>query len=70
MKTGGDPRYHHRQPAMTKDAVRIGTKLIQKAHPEYGTWTVVDIDSEWAEVKNRAGSVLLFFGELHFWQPA
>ena len=55
---------------MTKDAVRIGTKLIQKAHPEYGTWTVVDIDSEWAEVKNRAGSMLLFFGELHFWQLA
>lgn len=57
-------------PAMTKDAIGIGTTLIQKAHPEYGAWVVVAVDSEWAEVRGRRGDKVLFFGELHLWQPA
>jgi hypothetical protein len=55
---------------MTSATISIGTKLIQKAHPEYGTWTVVAVDSEWAEVRGRSGNMVLFFGELHLWQPA
>ena len=55
---------------MTKAALSVGAKLIQKAHPEYGAWTVVAVDSEWAEVKGRSGVRVMFFGELHLWQPA
>jgi len=55
---------------MAKTEISIGTKIIQQAHPEYGTWTVVTVDSEWAEVRNRSGCKVLFFGELQHWQPA
>jgi hypothetical protein len=55
---------------MTPSAISIGTKLIQKAHPEYGTWTVTAIDSEWFEVRGRSGVTVLFFGNLRFWQHA
>jgi hypothetical protein len=55
---------------MATAAISIGTKLIQKAHPEHGTWIVVAVDSEWAEVKGRSGVTVLFFGDLHLWQHA
>jgi len=55
---------------MNKTGISIGTKLIQTAHPEYGAWTVVAVDSEWAEIKSRSGCKVLFFGELHLWQLA
>jgi hypothetical protein len=55
---------------LTAADLSIGTELTQKAHPEYGTWTVTAVDSEWAEVRGRAGGIVLFFGELHFWQYA
>jgi hypothetical protein len=55
---------------MTAATITIGTKLTQKAHPEYGIWTVVAIDSEWFEIKGRPGVMVLFFGELRLWQHA
>jgi hypothetical protein len=51
-------------------AISIGTKLLQKAHPEYGVWTVVAVDSEWLEIRGRSGTMVLFFGELRLWQSA
>jgi hypothetical protein len=55
---------------MTTADISIGTKLIKKAHPEYGTWTVTAIDSEWFEIRGRSGTTVLFFGDLRFWQFA
>ena len=55
---------------MTRADISIGTTLIQKAHPEYGIFTVVEIDSEWFEIRGRRGVRVLFPGELHLWQAA
>jgi hypothetical protein len=50
--------------------ISIGTKLIQKAHPEYGTWTVIAVYPEWLEIRGSSGVRVLFLEELKLWQFA
>ena len=45
------------------------TTIINKSHPEWGKFGIMEDTGEWLVIRNRAGSSVLFYSEFEkFWE--
>lgn len=53
----------------TKDLIKVRAMSIQcKDHPEWGTWGVMENNGDHLVIHGRAGSRVLQYDEMHFWE--
>lgn len=56
---------------MTNGAIKIGTKIVNKANPDWGIFRITKIptpDEDWYEKHGTSGGSVLDKSELRFWQ--
>ncbi len=66
------PQQHRKANAMSteqpNDEKRHPSLISNKAHPEWGTFSVrLERGGEWYEIRGDGGTTVLHFGEVHHW---
>ena len=47
-----------------------GSPIVNKMHPEWGTWRVIADKGDWYEIQGRGGARVLFKNESQDWREA
>ena len=55
---------------MSTNNIAIGTKITERNHPEWGSWTVTKTPTpseDWYHIRGRSGEKVMFAGDLRFY---
>ena len=55
------------EPLTVESAIPRRTSIINREHPEWGTWGIMEHKGDWYEIANERGGKVLFASEFKFW---
>jgi hypothetical protein len=69
VSRASNPLKHRLKEDYSMNILMVGTKLVRKSEPSWGTWTVTEITSEnEVTIKGDRGEKVLLDCELCFWE--